>query len=80
MTTRTKARRKPRSDALAAIHETAEGLHRAGLMDRETMREFDALCLTPVEDSRPRRSGACASVSRSRSRCSRITSMSAKAS
>ena len=50
MTTRTKARRKPRSDALAAIHETAEGLHRAGLMDRETMREFDALCLTPVED------------------------------
>ena len=25
MTTRTKARRKPRSDALAAIHETAEG-------------------------------------------------------
>ena len=49
MTTRTKARRKPRSDALAAIHETAEGLHRAGLMDRETMREFDALCLTPVE-------------------------------
>jgi putative transcriptional regulator len=49
MATRTKARRKARSDALAAIHETAEGLHRAGLMDRETMREFDALCLTPVE-------------------------------
>jgi len=49
MATRTKARRKARSDALAAIHETAEGLHRAGLVDRETMREFDALCLTPVE-------------------------------
>ncbi|HKG83360.1 MAG TPA: DNA-binding transcriptional regulator [Beijerinckiaceae bacterium] len=49
MATRTKARRKARSDALAAIRETAEGLHRAGLVDRATMREFDALCLTPVE-------------------------------
>ena len=33
---------------LAAIHETAEGLHEAGLMDRRTMRHFDAACLTPV--------------------------------
>ena len=38
--------RKPRSDLLAAIHETARDLHRAGVMDIETMREFDALCLT----------------------------------
>lgn len=45
--------RKPRSDLLAAIHETATGLHRAGVMDLETMREFDALCLTPVEKLSP---------------------------
>jgi putative transcriptional regulator len=33
---------------MAAIHETAEDLHDAGLVDKRTMREFDAACLTPV--------------------------------
>ena len=37
-----------KSDALAAIHETASDLSEAGLMDKRTMREFDKLCLTPV--------------------------------
>jgi len=37
-----------RSGAMASIHETAEGLHAAGLMDRRTMRRFDQACLTPV--------------------------------
>ncbi len=37
-----------RSKLLASIHETAEGLHAAGVMDKRTMRDFDALCLTPV--------------------------------
>lgn len=45
--------RRPRSDLLAAIHETATGLHRAGVMDLATMREFDALCLAPVEKLSP---------------------------
>lgn len=31
------------------IHETAKGLHDAGVMDVMTMREFDALCLPPVK-------------------------------
>lgn len=35
---------------LDAVHETAKGLHKAGVMDRQTMREFDALCLPPVKD------------------------------
>ncbi len=39
-----------RSDALAAVHETAAGLAEIGLIDKRTMKEFDALCLTPVED------------------------------
>ena len=34
---------------LASVHKTAAGLHKAGLVDKATMREFDALCLTPVE-------------------------------
>ena len=39
---------KHRSLLSAAIHETARGLHRIGLMDKATMREFDASCLTAV--------------------------------
>lgn len=35
---------------LETIHETADGLHKAGVMDTKTMREFDALCLPPVKE------------------------------
>jgi putative transcriptional regulator len=38
-----------RSDALAAVHEIAQGLAEAGAMDKRRLRGFDALCLTPVE-------------------------------
>jgi putative transcriptional regulator len=37
-----------RSNIMAAVHETAEDLYDAGLMDKCSMREFDALCLTPI--------------------------------
>ena len=37
-----------RCEITAAVHETAEGLHEAGLIDKQTMREFDALCLAPA--------------------------------
>ena len=40
--------RKTKSAILDAVHETAEGLHNAGVMDQVTMREFDSLCLPPV--------------------------------
>lgn len=35
---------------LETVHETAKGLHEAGVMDTRTMREFDALCLPPVKN------------------------------
>lgn len=41
--------KKYRSDALEAARETALGLHRIGLIDTKTMREFDVSCLTTVE-------------------------------
>jgi len=31
------------------VRDTAKGLHTAGVMDRVTLREFDQLCLPPVE-------------------------------
>jgi len=40
--------KKYRSDAFAAIHETMEALHDIGAVDKQTMREFDDACLTPV--------------------------------
>jgi len=36
---------KAKSAILAAIHETAKGLHAAGVMQLVTLREFDRLCL-----------------------------------
>jgi len=38
---------------MAAIHETAEGLHAAGIMGKKTMRQFDEACLTPVHPMEP---------------------------
>lgn len=49
----TAKRRKADSSILASVHETAAGLHRAGILDKATMREFDALCVTPVEPLAP---------------------------
>ena len=37
-----------KSNIMAAVHETAEDLHTAGVLTVRTLREFDALCLTPV--------------------------------
>ena len=42
-----------RSRVMASIHETAEGLHAAGIMDKQTMRRFDEACLTPVHTLSP---------------------------
>jgi len=42
-----------KSDALSAAHETALGLTEAGVMAKRTMRVFDEMCLTPVEDMTP---------------------------
>ena len=42
-----------KSKALAAAHETALGLTEAGVVAKQTMRAFDKMCLTPVEDLTP---------------------------
>jgi putative transcriptional regulator len=56
--TKTTKPRKYRSPLLASIHETAKGLDDAGVMEKETMRRFDVMCLTQCAayrkaDSRP---------------------------
>ena len=42
-----------RSRLMASVHETVEGLHEAGVMDKITLRQFDELCLTPVKSLQP---------------------------
>jgi putative transcriptional regulator len=48
------AARAGRSGILAAVHESISELHAAGVVGVETMREFDELCIEPVEPLGPR--------------------------
>ncbi len=41
--------RKYKSKILGAVHEAMQDMHDIGLLDKKTMREFDASCLTRVE-------------------------------
>ena len=41
------------SDLLASVHETALGMTDAGVMTKRTMKAFDEMCLTPVEEMAP---------------------------
>ena len=40
--------KKYSSDATAAIHEMMTGLDAVGAIDKQTMRQFDESCLTPI--------------------------------
>jgi len=46
-------KRKAETGILGSVHNTVAGLHTAGLIDKATMREFDAMCLAPVEPLSP---------------------------
>ena len=41
---------RPKSDAFEAIHSAARGLHRAGTIDKATMRDYDKLCLAELTE------------------------------
>lgn len=42
-----------RSKIMAAIHETVSDLAEAGALDKRTMKAFDEMCLTPIEELSP---------------------------
>src|SRR3954447_11416836 len=46
-------KRKYRSEIAQTVHEGVRGMHRLGLVDRRTMRDFDLRCLTTVENMAP---------------------------
>lgn len=41
------------SDILKSVHRTAKGIKKSGVIDKTTMRKFDALCLTSVHEFTP---------------------------
>lgn len=43
-----------RSDASEAIHSAASGLHRARVIDKKTMREYDDLCIEKAPAFNPK--------------------------
>ena len=42
-----------KSGIMASIHESVTGLHRMGVVDKQTMRDFDEACLMEVEEMPP---------------------------
>ena len=40
---------------LEIVHKSVQGLYDAGLVDTITMHEFNAMCLTPIENFSPRK-------------------------
>ncbi len=41
---------RTKSDAFAAIHSAAQGLHRTGGISKTTLREYDELCLDAIPE------------------------------
>jgi putative transcriptional regulator len=50
-----KTANKTASGALGTIHKTVASLHRAGVIDKANMREFDELCRTPTQPDQAER-------------------------
>ena len=44
---------RPKSEAMASVHEAIADLHNIGLVDKATMRHFDVLCLEVVPEYSP---------------------------
>jgi len=51
--TKTTPRKTYRSEVAAAVHEMVEGFDAAGLIDKQTLREFDDSCITIAEPLLP---------------------------
>ncbi len=45
---------RQKSSILQSVHESAQDLHKIGLIDKTTMREFDVLCLPKVPQYTPK--------------------------
>ena len=63
-----------RSKVLASVHETALGMTDSGAMSKLTMKAFDEMCLTPVEEMAPEDIRALRLRENASQGCSRATS------
>jgi putative transcriptional regulator len=46
--------KKNKSPIFEAVHESMSDAYEVGVIDKATMREFDAMCLTKVDDLSPK--------------------------
>jgi len=60
--------RKAKFPILDAVHDTAKGRHKAGVMDQVTLREFDQLCLPPTARPQTRQNKSSSSAKQRKSR------------
>jgi putative transcriptional regulator len=44
-----------RNKMMASVHEMASDFYRDGSLEKKTMRDFDVLCLTPVQKMTPKK-------------------------
>jgi putative transcriptional regulator len=44
---------KQKSEILDAVHETAKGLHKVGLLSKKKMERYNVLCVREVQDYTP---------------------------
>lgn len=49
-----KTTKKFKSDAYEAVHSAVSGMHKAGTVDKATMRHFDETCLATPEELTPK--------------------------
>jgi len=47
-------KKRHKSEAFAAIHETMDSLHQIGAIDKKTMRNFDTACLETISEIKPK--------------------------
>lgn len=47
--------KQKKKSIVSAMHKTAKGLHRIGVVDAITMHEFDSLCLSPAHPLSPQK-------------------------
>lgn len=50
-------KKEHQNDILGTLQETMDGLHRIGVVDKITMRQFKEICNMPEVREYPRRSG-----------------------
>jgi putative transcriptional regulator len=48
------SKKRSKSEPFEAIHSVVSGMHKAGTVDKATMKDFDEMCIADIADLSPR--------------------------